>query len=88
MDNEIDYSSGLSFDCWKLYESGDYTDLSMHVGREPNSKIFLVHSWLLCARSKYLENSLVGNAEMSKEVRKTAVTFEDVIPDVFEVLLR
>ena len=88
MDSEIDYSSGLSSDCWKLYESGNFADFSIHVGREPNSKIFLVHSLLLCARSKYLENALIGNRETSKQIQETALTFEDMMPDVFEVLLR
>ena len=88
MDNEIDCSSSLSSDYWKLYESENYTDLSIHVGREPHSKIFLVHTLVLCTRSKYLENSLAGNTEASKEIQRTTLTFEDVIPDVFEILLR
>jgi len=88
MDNIIDCSSSLSSDYWKLYESGNYADLSIQVGKEPNNKIFLVHSLVLCTRSKYFADSLTGDTEASKEIQKTALTIEDVKPDVFEVLLR
>jgi len=68
----------------RLLESENYTDLSIHVGREPHSKfkVFLAHTLALCTRSKYLENSLAGNTEASKEIQRTTLTFEDVIPDI------
>jgi len=88
MNKIVDLSSGLSVDYEKLYESSKYTDISIHVGREPNSKIFLAHTLVLCTRSKFLENSLIGNTETSEEVQKTAIMFEDVSPDLFEILLR
>ena len=88
MDNFIDLSSSLSADYEKLYESGRYTDISIHVGKEPDSKIFLAHTVVLCTRSKFLENSLTENKETSEEIRKTAIAFEDVKPNVFEILLR
>ena len=84
----VNLSSGLLSDCAKLYESSKYADVSIYVGKEPNSKIFLVHSLILCTRSSFLENSLTGNAESPKEIQKTAITLEDVSPDVFEILLR
>ena len=88
MNNFIDLSLSLSTDYEKLYESGKYTDISIHVGKKPNSKIFLAHTVVLCTRSKFLENSLTGNKETSEETQKTAIAFEDVAPDVFEILLR
>ena len=88
MESIVELSSGLSLDYEKLYESGKYTDVSIHVGREANSKIFFAHTLVLCTRSAYLENGLTGNAEASNEIQQTAMTFEDVTPDVFEVLLR
>jgi len=88
MDNFVDLSSGLSSDYEKLYKNGKYTDISIHVGREPNTKIFLAHTLVLCARSTFLENSLAGNTEASEEIQKAALTFEDMTPDVFEILLR
>ena len=72
----------------RLLESENYTDLSIHVGREPHSKVFLAHTLVLCTRSKYLENSLTGDTETFKEIQRTTLTFEDVIPEVFEILLR
>ena len=80
MNNFIDLSSSLSADYEKLYEGGKYTDISIHVGKEPNSKIFLAHTVVLCTRSTFLEDSLTD--------QKTTIMFEDVKPDVFEILLR
>jgi len=89
MNKVVDLPSSLSSDYKKLYESGKYTDVSIHVGKEPNGKIFLAHTLVLCTRSAFLENSLTGNTEVSpEEIQKAAVTFEDVSPDVFEILLR
>jgi len=84
MDNFVDLSSSLSSDYEKLYEHGKYTDISINVGKEPNTKIFLAHTLVLCTRSKFLENSITGNTE----IQNAAITFEDVTPDVFEILLR
>jgi len=88
MNSFIDLSSNLSSDYEKLYESGRYTDISIHVGKEPNSKLFLAHTVVLCTRSKFIENSLTENNEASDAIQKTAITFEDVSPDLFEILLR
>ena len=84
----VDLSSGLLSDYGKLYESGKYADISIHVGKEPNNKIFLAHTLVLCTRNQFFENSLTGNTETVKEIQKVAITLEDVSPDVFEILLR
>ena len=88
MDIVVNLSSGLSSDYEKLYENGKYADVSIHVGKEPNNKIFLAHTLVLCTRSTFLENSLTGDTETSKEVRKDTMTLEDMSPDVFEIILR
>ena len=85
MDIIIDFSSRLLSAYEKLYESGKYTDVSIHVGKEPNSKIFFAHTLILCTQCSFFEKSLTGNSETPKE---TAMTLEDVPPDVFEILLR
>ena len=83
--SSFNLSSSLSSDYEKLYKSGKYTDVSIHIGKEPNSKIFLAHASVLCARSTFLEKNLT---QASENIQKAAITFEDVTPDVFEVLLR
>ena len=88
MNIAVNLSSILSADYEKLYESGRYTDISIHVGKEPNNKIFLAHTLVLCTRSTLLENNLTGDTETTEAVQKTAIIFEDVTPDVFELLLR
>ena len=88
MNNFIDLSSSLSVDYEKLYESGRYTDISIHIGKEPNSKIFFAHTVVLCTRSKFIENNLTENTEAPDTIQKAAITFEDVSLDIFEILLR
>ena len=88
MSNFADLSSVLSVDYEKLYESGRYTDISIHVGKESNSKIFLAHTLILCTRSTFLEKNLTGNTDTTEAIQKATITFEDMAPDVFEILLR
>ena len=88
MNNVVNLVSVLSADYEKLYESGRYTDVSIHVGKEPNSKVFFAHAVILYTRSKFIENSLTENKETLEKTQKTVITFEDVKPDVFEILLR
>ena len=88
MDIIIDLSSRLLLAYEKLYDSDKYADVSIHVGKEPNSKIFFAHTLILCTQCSFFEKSLTGNSETSKEIQKTAMTLEDVPPEVFEILLR
>src|SRR6185312_4184742 len=88
MDIVVDLPSRLSSAYEKLYESGKYADVSIHVGKEPNSKIFFAHTLILCTQCSFFENSLAGNSEVSKEIQMTAMILEDVSPDVFEILIR
>lgn len=84
MRNAVDLSSDVSVDLENFYESGKYTDISINVGKEPNNKIFVAHSIILCSRCKYLENKIRACGEVQHKV----LVFEDIEPDVFEVLLR
>ena len=84
----VDLSSGLLSAYEKLYKSGKHADVSIHVGKEPNSKIFFAHALILCTQCSFFEKSLIGDSDMSKEIQKTAIMLEDVPPDVFEILLR
>ena len=88
MSNVVELLADVSSDYEKLYESGKYTDISIHVGQEPNNKIFLAHSLVLCTRSAYFEDKLTGNTEASNEIQQTAMVFEDITPNIFEILLR
>jgi len=83
-----DLSSGLSSDFEKLYDTGNYADVSISVGREPNDKIFLAHFLVLQARSTYFQSKLADNKDVSNVVERPAMVFEDITPDVFEILLR
>ena len=82
MSNVVDLLADVSSDYEKLYESGRYTDISINVGQAPSNKIFFAHSLVLCTRSAYFEDKLTGNTEA------LAMVFENITPDVFEILLR
>ena len=84
----VDLSSCVLSDYEKLYESGKYADVTIQVGKGAHSKIFLAHTQILCTQCSFLEKSLTGNSETYKEIQKTAMTLEDMSPDVFEILLR
>ena len=88
----VDLSSRLSLDYEKLYESEKYTDILVHVGREPNDKIFVAHTVVLCTRSTYLESKItehsVEHSVESNNVQRPTVVLEDVAPNIFEILLR
>ena len=88
MSNVLELLSGVSSDYEKLYESGRYIDISINVGQAPSNKIFLAHSLVLCTRSTYFEGKLTGNTEALNEIQQTAMVFEDITPDIFEILLR
>ena len=88
MSNILELISGVSSDYEKLYESGRYTDISINVGQAPGNKIFLAHSLVLCTRSAYFADKLTGNTEGPNEIQQTAMVFEDMTPDIFEILLR
>ena len=81
----IDLSAGVSSDYEKLYGNNKYTDVSITVGREPNNKIFLAHSVVLCTRSTYFEKMVAENTE---EFQQTVLVFEDLTSENFELLLR
>jgi len=88
--NAVDLSSSLSSDFEKFYESGKYTDISINVGKEPNNKLFLAHTVVLCARSAFFESKLTDdtNTRSSNAIQQVTVAFEDVTPESFEILLR
>jgi len=84
----VDLSSRLSLDYEKLYESKKYTDVLVHVGREPNDKIFVAHTVVLCTRSTYLESKITEHSIESNNVQRPTVVLEDVAPNIFDILLR
>ena len=88
MSNIIELFSDVLSDYEKLYESEKYTDISIHVGQEQSDKIFFAHSLVLCTRSAYFEDKLTGRKQASNEIQQTAIVFEDMTPDIFEILLR
>jgi len=84
----VNLSSNLSSDFEKFYESKKYTDISINVGKEPNSKIYFAHAMVLCARSVYFESKLTENTESPNDIQQAAMVFEDITPKCFEICLR
>jgi hypothetical protein len=77
----LDLSPTLSSDYERLYNDKNKTstDISIHAGKEPNSKIFMAHTVILNVRSTYF---------LTKTDSTMVIVLEDIDPDVFECLLR
>ena len=82
MSELFDLSLSVLSDYEKVYESGQYTDIAINVGKEPNNKIFTAHELVLRIRSAYFENQLNGNEQQA------IMNLEDITPNIFEILLR
>jgi hypothetical protein len=77
----------LSQDYLKLLETGEYADVIIHTGQEPEHKEFRAHSLVLRSRSTYFREALAsdwartqGNLIIFKQL--------DISPEVFEIILR
>ncbi|CAG8639944.1 16501_t:CDS:2, partial [Dentiscutata heterogama] len=76
----------LSNDYIKLFKTGEYYDVVLCAGQEPNRKEFRVHSLVLRARSAYFRSALSSNWVRTQE--NIMLFFKpNVSPEVFEVIL-
>ncbi|CAI2186367.1 6874_t:CDS:2 [Funneliformis geosporum] len=78
---------GLSQDYLKLLETGEYADVIIYTGQEPDNKEFRAHSLVLRSRSTYFRDAFSnewaktqGNLMIFKQL--------DISPEVFEIILK
>ncbi|CAG8480734.1 14277_t:CDS:2, partial [Acaulospora colombiana] len=71
----------------KLLLTGDYADVIIRVGKDPNYKEYQAHSLILRTRSSYFEASL--SVVWSKSVGKDmVVSMPNFRPNIFEIILK
>ena len=88
MGDIVDLPLGLSSGYERLYESGKYADVSIHIGREPDYKVFLAHTLVLRTRSAFFESEFTRNPVRTNELQQVVMVYKDVTPGIFELLLR
>jgi len=84
---ESKFLTGLSRDYLKLLETGEYADVIIYTGQEPDNKEFRAHSLVLRSRSTYFRDALSsdwartqGNLIIFKQL--------DMSPEVFDIILK
>ncbi|GES98319.1 carbohydrate-binding module family 13 protein [Rhizophagus clarus] len=84
---ESKFLEGLSQDYLKLLETGEYTDVIIQTGQEPEIKEFRAHSLVLRSRSTYFRDTL--SSDWAK-AQGNLIIFKqlDISPEVFDIILR
>ncbi|CAG8584807.1 29798_t:CDS:2 [Racocetra persica] len=76
----------LSNDYIKLFKTGEYYDVILRAGQEPNCKEFRVHSLVLRTRSAYFRSALSSNW-VQTQGNVMLFSKPNVSPEVFEIIL-
>jgi hypothetical protein len=84
---ESKFLEGLSQDYLRLLETGEYADVIIQAGQEPESKEFRAHSLVLRSRSTYFRDTLSSDWA-STQGNLTIFKQFDISPEVFEIILR
>ncbi|CAG8600155.1 11812_t:CDS:2 [Acaulospora morrowiae] len=74
-------------DIGSLLQSGQNYDVVIYAGEEPNTKEYLAHSLILCARSSYFQAALLNNWER-KNGGVTVFKKPNISANIFGILLR
>jgi len=80
-------STDLSKEYLKFLETGEFSDTEILVGKEPNTKIFRLHSLILKIRSPYFRKALSG--EWIK-IENNIIKFQkpNISIEVFDIIIR
>lgn len=84
---ESKFFEGLSQDYLKLLETGEYADVIIQTGQEPDSKEFRAHSLVLRSRSAYFRDTL--SSDWAKAQGDLIILKQlDISPEVFDIILK
>ncbi|CAI2185815.1 13555_t:CDS:2 [Funneliformis geosporum] len=85
----------MSFELWKLsskeyidiFESGEFSDIELLIGEEPNTKVFKAHSLILKIRSTYFRTALSNNWQRTEN---NVIKFQksNISIDIFEIIIK
>jgi len=79
-----EFHSELHEDCLSVLESGKYSDVTIKVGEESNSKEYEAHSFILRTRSEFFEEEIENNSSRNNIVLR----YTNFDPDAFEYILK
>ncbi len=80
-------STDLSKEYLKFLETGEFSDTEILVGKEPNTKIFRLHSLVLKIRSPYFQTAL--SSDWIK-IENNIIKFQkpNISIEVFDIIIR
>ncbi|CAJ0889933.1 13791_t:CDS:2 [Entrophospora sp. SA101] len=79
--------SVFSRDIFNLLENLEEFNVTIHVGEQPNVRIFHAHSLILKARSSYFNTALSKQWAKQKD-EKNILNQPNISPEIFEIILR
>jgi hypothetical protein len=66
----------------------DYYDINIEVGNDPHVKIFHAHMVILSCRSPYLRRILLANKKKVDDETLAHVKLPNILPEIFQIVLR
>jgi len=80
-------TTDLSKEYAKFLETGELSDTEILVGKEPNTKIFRLHSLILKIRSPYFRTALSGDwIKIENNIIKFQI--EDITAEIFDIIVK
>lgn len=84
---ESKFFEGLSQDYLRLLETGEYADVIIQTGQEPDNKEFRAHSLVLRSRSSYFRDTL--SSDWAKTQGNLIILKQlDISSEVFDIILK
>jgi hypothetical protein len=72
----------------KILESGEFSDIEILVGKEPNTKIFRLHTFVLKVCSPYFRIALTNGNWVKVENNIIKFNKPNISIKVFEIIMR
>ena len=79
--------SVFSRDICNLLEDSEESNVTIHVGEQPDVRTFSAHSLILRARSSYF-NTALSKQWVKQEGEKKILNQPNISPEIFEIILR
>ena len=82
------FLSRLFNDISNLLKNSDDYDVLLEIGQAPNTRVFKAHSIILKARCLYFKSALSNDWCKKDERCNLVFKKQDILPNVFEVILK
>ena len=78
----------LSQNLLEILNDEEYYDITIEVGNDPYVKIFHAHMVILHYRSPYLKRILSTNNKKKNDGTLAHIKLPNILPEIFEIILR